>query len=49
MLVGSGSVAKNELIAQWLDKAGIKYEILNAKNNEREGRDLMARWREGDA
>lgn len=36
VLVGSGSIAKNELIAQWLDKAGIKYEILNAKNNERE-------------
>lgn len=36
VLVGSGSIAKNELIAQWLDKEGIKYEILNAKNNERE-------------
>ena len=36
VLVGSGSIAKNELIAQWLDKAGIAYEILNAKNNERE-------------
>jgi preprotein translocase subunit SecA len=36
VLVGSGSIAKNELIAAWLDKEGIKYEILNAKNNERE-------------
>ncbi|OYX42505.1 preprotein translocase subunit SecA [Candidatus Saccharibacteria bacterium 32-49-12] len=36
VLVGSASIAKNELIAQWLDKAGIPYEILNAKNNERE-------------
>ena len=36
VLVGSGSIAKNELIAQWLDKAVITYEILNAKNNERE-------------
>lgn len=36
VLVGSGSIAKNELIAEWLDKEGIKYEILNAKNNERE-------------
>ena len=36
VLVGSGSIAKNELIAQWLDKEGIKYELLNAKNNERE-------------
>ena len=36
VLVGSGSIAKNELIADWLDKENIKYEILNAKNNERE-------------
>lgn len=36
VLVGSGSIAKNELIAQWLDKEGIPYEILNAKNNEHE-------------
>ncbi len=36
VLVGSGSISKNELIAKWLDKEGIKYEILNAKNNERE-------------
>jgi preprotein translocase subunit SecA len=36
VLVGSGSIAKNELISAWLDKEGIKYEILNAKNNERE-------------
>jgi len=36
VLVGSASIAKNELIASWLDKAGVKYEILNAKNNERE-------------
>jgi preprotein translocase subunit SecA len=36
VLVGSGSIAKNELIAGWLDKENIKYEILNAKNNERE-------------
>ena len=36
VLVGSGSIAKNEMIAEWLDKEGIVYEILNAKNNERE-------------
>jgi preprotein translocase subunit SecA len=36
VLVGSASIAKNELIAGWLDKEGITYEILNAKNNERE-------------
>lgn len=36
VLVGSGSIAKNEMIAEYLDNEGIKYEILNAKNNERE-------------
>lgn len=36
VLVGSGSIAKNEMIAEFLDKEGIKYDLLNAKNNERE-------------
>jgi preprotein translocase subunit SecA len=36
VLVGSASIAKNELIANWLDKEKIPYELLNAKNNERE-------------
>lgn len=36
VLVGSASIAKNEEIAKYLEKEGIKYEILNAKNNERE-------------
>ena len=36
VLVGSASIAKNELIADWLEKEKIPYEILNAKNNERE-------------
>lgn len=36
VLVGSASIAKNELIASWLDNAGVPYELLNAKNNERE-------------
>ena len=36
VLVGSASIAKNELIASYLDKENIPYELLNAKNNERE-------------
>ena len=36
VLVGSGSIANNEEIARYLDQQGIPYEILNAKNNERE-------------
>lgn len=36
VLVGSASITKNEMIAAWLDKEKVPYEILNAKNNERE-------------
>jgi preprotein translocase subunit SecA len=36
VLVGSASIAKNELIADWLKKSKVPFEILNAKNNERE-------------
>ena len=36
VLVGSASIVKNELIASYLDEEGIPYEILNARNNERE-------------
>ncbi len=36
VLVGSGSIANNEEIARYLDMEHIPYEILNAKNNERE-------------
>ena len=42
VLVGSGSIAKNEMIAMYLEKEGIKFELLNAKNNEREA-DIIAR------
>ena len=36
VLIGSASIAKNELIAKALKKSGIPHELLNAKNNERE-------------
>ena len=36
VLIGSASIAKNELISKALTKSGIKHELLNAKNNERE-------------
>ncbi len=36
VLVGSGSIANNEEIAKYLEQFGLPYEILNAKNNERE-------------
>ncbi len=36
VLVGSDSIANNERIAAYLEHEGIPFEILNAKNNERE-------------
>jgi len=42
VLIGSASIAKNELISKSLEKAGIKHEMLNAKNNEREA-EIVAR------
>jgi preprotein translocase subunit SecA len=37
VLLGTTSIAKNELVSAYLSKAGIPHEVLNAKNNEREG------------
>lgn len=36
VLIGSGSIEKNERLAEALQKSGIPHQILNAKNNERE-------------
>ncbi len=36
VLIGSDSIENNEMIAAYLQKEGIPFEILNAKNNERE-------------
>ena len=36
VLVGSDTIENNEQIAAYLEKEGIPFEILNAKNNERE-------------
>lgn len=37
VLIGTTSIEKNELLSAMLGKAGVPHEILNAKNNEREG------------
>lgn len=37
VLIGTVSIEKNELLAKYLANEGIRYEILNAKNHEREG------------
>lgn len=36
VLVGTTSIEKNEIISQLLKRKGIKHEVLNAKNHERE-------------
>lgn len=36
VLIGTVSIAKNELLAEHLKKEGIPFELLNAKNHERE-------------
>ncbi len=36
VLVGTVSIQKNELVSQYLKREGIPYELLNAKNHERE-------------
>lgn len=47
VLLGTISIEKNELMAQYLNRAGVKYEILNAKNNEREGAIIAQAGRSG--
>ena len=37
VLLGTASIEKNEAIARALSRAGIRHEMLNAKNHEREG------------
>lgn len=37
ILLGTASITHNELVSSLLKQAGIPYEVLNAKNHEREG------------
>jgi preprotein translocase subunit SecA len=37
VLIGTTSIAKNEIVSAFLSREGIPHEVLNAKNNEREG------------
>ena len=37
VLVGTISIEKNEMLSAYLNRAGVRHEVLNAKNNEREG------------
>src|SRR5258708_10048866 len=42
ILVGTTSIDKNEIVSELLKRRGIKHEILNAKNHEKEG-ELIAK------
>ncbi len=37
VLIGTVSIEKNEILAEYLKAAGVPHEMLNAKNHEREG------------
>jgi len=47
VLVGTVSIEKNELLSGLLDREGVKHEILNAKNHEREANIIAQAGRAG--
>ncbi|PIX61901.1 preprotein translocase subunit SecA [Candidatus Uhrbacteria bacterium CG_4_9_14_0_2_um_filter_41_50] len=47
VLIGTASIEKNELIDKLLTQAGIKHEMLNAKNHEREAQIIAQAGRRG--
>ncbi|MDP1688824.1 MAG: preprotein translocase subunit SecA [bacterium] len=47
VLIGTASIENNEVISTFLSQAGIKHEVLNAKNHEREGAIIAQAGRAG--
>ncbi len=47
VLIGTISIEKNELLAEFLKREGVRFEMLNAKNHEREGEIISQAGREG--
>lgn len=47
VLVGTTSIEKNEIVSSYLSREGVKHEILNAKNHEREGEIIAQAGRPG--
>ncbi len=47
VLVGTVSIEKNEMLSQFLLREGVKHEVLNAKNHEREGEIIAQAGRKG--
>ncbi len=47
ILIGTVSIAKNEMLAEFLKKEGLQFELLNAKNHEREAQIISQAGRPG--
>jgi preprotein translocase subunit SecA len=47
VLVGTVSVEKNELLSSYLSQVGVPYQVLNAKNHEREGEIIAQAGKKG--
>src|SRR3989344_2237447 len=47
ILIGTVSITKNEMLSALLEKAGIRHNVLNAKNHEREAEFIAQAGREG--
>jgi preprotein translocase subunit SecA len=47
VLVGTVSIEHNELLSEYLKSEGIKHEVLNAKNHEREGEQIAQAGKKG--
>lgn len=47
VLIGTTSIEKNEELAAYLERAGIPHNVLNAKNNEKEGGTIAQAGRKG--
>jgi len=47
VLIGTVSIEKNELLSEYLKREGVRHEVLNAKNHEREGEIIAQAGRKG--
>jgi preprotein translocase subunit SecA len=47
VLIGTVSIEKNEVLSEFLKAEGVKHEILNAKNHEREGEIIAQAGKKG--
>ncbi len=47
VLIGTVSIEKNEILSAYLSKEGVKHNVLNAKNHEKEGEIIAAAGHKG--